>query len=198
MSASPEMPESKQGKVRQSIVAKIVSLAVMTALVFVITTVFSVPISAVGQRFDGGDIMIFIAAWTFGPAVGGFSGGVGSALSDALNPGPYAPFTLVIKGFEGYIAGYLVARRPGRGLKVSWLIASIAMVGGYFVTNAYLIAFFFGSNYEFNPLFISAVIEVPFDIGQVLAGGLIGRPVSSYLKKTLPSVFSSASSFRTG
>src|SRR5438094_3986127 len=81
--------------------------AMFTALVFVVTQFAWVPISVVpGQRFDAGDIIIFIGAWTFGPLVGGFAGGVGSSLSDALVGGaPYWPFTLVIKGLEGTIAG---------------------------------------------------------------------------------------------
>src|SRR5438132_13755935 len=75
--------------------------ALMTGLVLAVTFVVSIPISAVGQVFDGGDIMIFIAACTFGPIVGWIAGGVGYAASDSLMPcaSVFAPFTLVIKGY---------------------------------------------------------------------------------------------------
>src|SRR5215831_869843 len=94
-----------------NIVLRIVFLAVSTALVFVVTRLAAVPISAFnGQEFDLGDIMIFIFAWTFGPLIGGFAGGVGSFLSDASLPSPFAPFTLVVKGCEGFLAGYIAKK----------------------------------------------------------------------------------------
>jgi len=163
--------------------------ALMTGLVLAVTFVVSVPISAVGQVFDMGDIMIFIAAWTFGPVIGGIAGGVGSGLSDALMPSSagYAPFTLVIKGLEGFVAGYIAKRYPQR-LKVSWIVASVIMVGGYFLTNYFLIAALYGSGSSLNPGSVSAIWEVPFDIAQVVAGGVVGRPVSRYLKGSFPSL----------
>jgi len=165
-------------------------MAMFTALVFVVTQFAWVPISVVpGQRFDAGDIIIFIAAWTFGPLVGGFAGGVGSSLSDALVGGaPYWPFTLVIKGLEGTIAGLVYQRTSGSRLKFSWLLASLIMVGGYFITNAEFIGLIVGANSTLNPGLIGGLVEVPFDIVQVAAGGIIARPVSRYLKKALPSI----------
>lgn len=163
--------------------------ALMTGLVLAVTFIVSVPISAVGQVFDGGDIMIFIAAWTFGPIVGGFAGGVGSALSDALMPGTagYAPFTLVIKGLEGFTAGYLARRFPSK-LRLSWVVASAIMVGGYFVTNLFLVSLLYGTNSPLNPGVVLSLWELPFDIAQVVAGGIIGRPVATYLRTNLPSI----------
>ncbi len=163
-------------------------MAVFAALVFVVTQFAWIPISAVpGQRFDAGDIIIFISAWTFGPLIGGFAGGVGSSLSDALVGGaPYWPFTLVIKGSEGYVAGLLARRGSRWSLKTSWVLASIIMVGGYFLTNAFFIGLLVGVNSDQNPGLVGALIEVPFDITQVLAGGLIGAPVSRYLRNAVP------------
>src|SRR5437879_6713533 len=134
--------------------------ALMTGLVLAVTFVVSIPISAVGQVFDGGDIMIFIAAWTFGPIVGGIAGGVGSAASDALMPGAavFAPFTLVIKGSEGFAAGFLARRFPSR-LRISWIVASTIMVGGYFITNLFLLAALYGSNSSLNPGVVGSVLE---------------------------------------
>src|SRR3989442_4275305 len=100
--------------------------------------------------------MIFTFAWTFGPRIGAFAGGVGSAISDASIPSPFAPFTLVIKGTEGFLAGYLAKK----SLSVSWIVASIVMVGGYFLTN------WLGLGYGF----LVGLYEVPFDIMQVVAG----------------------------
>src|SRR5436309_8883717 len=78
--------------------------------------------------------MIFTFAWTFGPAVGAFAGGVGSALSDASLPSPFAPFTFVIKGAEGLLAGYIASRNSSWSARLSWIFASSVMVGGSFLT----------------------------------------------------------------
>lgn len=150
-----------------------------TGLVFVVTRLAAVPISAFnGQEFDLGDVMVFTFAWTFGPAIGAFAGGVGSALSDASIPSPFAPFTLVIKGAEGLLAGYIARRGSTFSMRISWMFASLAMVGGYFLTN--WIGLGFG--------ILAGLYEVPFDILQVVAGGLIGAVASNYLRDSLPSV----------
>ncbi len=171
-----QSPKDRERIVSQSdAVSKIVFLAVSTALVFVVTRLAAVPISAFnGQEFDLGDIMIFTFAWTFGPTIGAFAGGVGSAISDASIPSPFAPFTLVIKGTEGFLAGYLAKR----SMSLSWIVASIVMVGGYFLTN------WLGLGYGF----LVGLYEVPFDILQVVAGGILGRPISRYLRNSLPVV----------
>lgn len=161
------------------IVLTIVFLAVATALVFVVTRLAAIPISAFnGQEFDLGDVMIFTFAWTFGPGIGAFAGGVGSALSDASIPSPFAPFTLVIKGTEGLIAGYIARFNLGWGWKLSWVLAGVAMVGGYFLTNWLFLGYGF----------LAGVYEVPFDAAQIIAGGLVGRPVARYLRNSLPTV----------
>lgn len=190
MSTSDPEAGTKAPKGKQTPVLTISIMAMFTALVFVITQFAWIPISAVpGQRFDAGDIIIFIAAWTFGPLVGGFAGGVGSSLSDALVGGaPYWPFTLVIKGLEGTIAGLAFRRTSGSRLKLSWLLASLVMVGGYFITNAEFIGLIVGVNSSLNPGLIGGLLEVPFDIAQVTVGGIIARPVSHYLRKALPSI----------
>ncbi len=193
MSTSNMEAGTKAPRGKRTPVLTISVTAMFTALVFVVTQFVWVPISAVpGQRFDAGDIIIFIAAWTFGPLVGGFAGGVGSSLSDAVVGGaPYWPFTLVVKGLEGTIAGLVYWRVPGSRLKLSWLFASLVMVGGYFITNAAFIGLIVGVNSALNPGVVGATVEVPFDVAQVLAGGLIGRPVARYLRNALPTVLPS-------
>ena len=173
---------------QSKIILRISFLAVSTVLVFLVTKLAAIPISAFnGQEFDLGDVMIFIFAWTFGPGIGAFAGGVGSGLSDASIPSPFAPYTLVIKGTEGFLAGYIARRvssssswngRIVNRRSLSWILASTVMVGGYFLTN--WIGLGFG--------LLAGLYEVPFDLAQVVAGGLIGAPVSSILRRSLPAV----------
>lgn len=167
----------------------IVVLATTTALVLLITTFASTPIPGVpGQRFNAGDIMVFIASFTFGPAIGGFAGGIGSSLSDALLPGGqyFAPFTLVIKGTEGYLVGYIAQRSFRRREQAAWLVGGSVVVGGYFVAEAFLFGLVFGASVA--PGLAYAIGEFPFNILQAVGAGAVGIPLSRYLKRSLPSL----------
>lgn len=89
---------------------------VMTALVFVITRTFVLPIPQTKGFFNLGEAGVYASALLFGPLVGALAGGVGSALADlSLGYAQYAPFTLVIKGLEGAVVG-LVARTVSPGV----------------------------------------------------------------------------------
>ncbi|HUI23361.1 MAG TPA: ECF transporter S component [Nitrososphaerales archaeon] len=89
----------------------VASTAVFTAFVAAATSVFSVAIPATNGYFNVGEIMVYTSALLMGPYVGAFSGGVGSMISDLSLGAPYyAPGTLVIKGLEGFIVGYLGTR----------------------------------------------------------------------------------------
>ncbi len=145
--------------------------AVMAALVSVSTLLIQFPIPATQGFFNVGDAMVMVAALTFGPIVGFFAGGFGSALADFVG-GWYVwvPFTLVIKGLEGFLAGSIVVLDEGnRGVRtkiVAWIVAGSEMVVGYFLVQYYM----YGLG--------SALTELPFNIMQMLAAGIIGIPLS--------------------
>ncbi|HUK50882.1 MAG TPA: ECF transporter S component [Terriglobales bacterium] len=115
--------------------------AVMTALTAVVTyftgSLFPFPIT--GGYLNLGDALVMLSGLLFGARVGGFAGGVGSALSDAILAPYYAPLTLFIKGTEGYLAGLI-----GNDRKLSRRIAGVvagacAMLAGYFSVETPLI-----------------------------------------------------------
>ena len=82
--------------------------AVMIVIVFLFTVIFSLYIPETKGFFNIGESGVYIAAITGGPIVGAIAGGIGSMLSDvSLGYTIYAPGTLIIKGLEGWIAGYL-------------------------------------------------------------------------------------------
>ncbi len=147
----------------------------MAALVAVATFIVQIPNPATRGYINFGDIMIFVGALTFGPFVGGFAGSVGSAISDVAGGyGYFAPFTFIIKGVEGVLAG-LISNRSNvirDGLAV--VLAGSEMVGGYFLVETYL----YGVP--------SALTELPGNISQIVAGGLIGIPLALLLRKRLP------------
>ncbi len=102
--------------------------AVFTALVFVVTIVFSVYVPATEGFFNVGESIVFLSALLFGPFVGAFAGGVGSMFADLFLGFPhYAPATLLIKGCEGAVVGLL----KGRSLKFSskryWRLFTVAL-----------------------------------------------------------------------
>lgn len=178
-------PATKANK-RNTVVTLTLS-ATFIALVFVATYPFSslFPVPSTQGYYDPGDIMIFVAALTFGPVVGGISGAVGSALSDALGGfGTFAPFTFVIKGLEGYLVGLVVLRGVSRKtLLLAWVIGGLILVGGYFLSETYFIAWIFGAS-PYTGI-AAALGELPINILQAVGAGLVGIPASSVLRSAL-------------
>ncbi len=85
--------------------------AIFTALVFVVTSAFSLYIPQTRGFFNIGETAVYLAALIGGPYVGAIAGGFGSMLADLFLGYPYyAPATLAIKATEGFIVGYLVHR----------------------------------------------------------------------------------------
>ncbi|MCD6244957.1 MAG: ECF transporter S component [Candidatus Korarchaeota archaeon] len=148
-------------------------IGVMAALTAVATMIIQIPTPATQGYINLGDTMVMLAGTLFGSIVGGLSGGIGSALADLLSGyAHWAPFTLVIKGIEGYIAG--LAR--GRG-KISslllLLIAGIEMVSGYFIVEVWL----YGLG--------GALAEVPGNSFQAASGIIFAYILTPVLKKAL-------------
>lgn len=83
----------------------------MIVVVFLFTVAISLYIPQTRGFFNIGETGVYIAAITGGPFVGALAGGFGSMLADVfLGYTFYAPATLVIKGCEGLVVGYLSRR----------------------------------------------------------------------------------------
>ncbi|HEX4920925.1 MAG TPA: ECF transporter S component [Candidatus Bathyarchaeia archaeon] len=189
MESEPQKSTPTTKTNRRATVVTLTLSATFIALVFVATFPFSslFPVPSTQGYYDPGDIMIFVAALTFGPVVGGISGAVGSALSDALGGfGTFAPFTFVIKGLEGYLVGIAVLRGVSRkALLLAWVIGGLILVGGYFLSETYFIAWIFGAS-PYTGL-AAALGELPINILQAVGAGLVGIPASSILRSALQS-----------
>ncbi|HEX6987853.1 MAG TPA: ECF transporter S component, partial [Bacillota bacterium] len=112
--------------------------AVFTALVAIATIAIQVPMPATEGFVNVGDTVIFLTALLLGPLPALAAGGLGSALADVLTGyAHWAPWTLVIKGIEGWIAGAVGyqafhARGSAFGLPTLGMAAAAAwMVAGY-------------------------------------------------------------------
>ena len=184
MPSASETPQPIAVTGRRTPVVTMSLSAVTIVMVFLSTFLFQFPIFSTNGYFNFGDIMIFTFAFTFGPVIGGISGAFGSALSDALSGfGTFAPFTFIIKGLEGLLAGLISHRRFRGKMLLGWVIGSVVMVAGYFLAESFLISLVFGSS-EFTGI-VAALGELPFNILQVVAGGLVGIPLSIALKHLL-------------
>jgi len=101
--------------------SKLAITGVFTALVCIVTVIFSIYVPATEGFFNVGESMVFLSALLFGPFVGAFAGGVGSMLADLLLNYPhYAPATLVIKACEGAVVGALKKRNPKFSSRLQW------------------------------------------------------------------------------
>ncbi|HKT22095.1 MAG TPA: ECF transporter S component [Nitrososphaerales archaeon] len=126
----------------------VATTAVFTAFVAAATSVFSIYIPATTGYFNVGEVMVYTCALLMGPYVGAFAGGVGSAISDlSLGYPYYAPGTLVIKGIEGFLVGYLGTRAFSSVTTARWravalafglaFSSALAYVGSYFLSGTF-------------------------------------------------------------
>ena len=85
-----------------SISLQVALMAIMTALVTIVTYYLPIPIPITGGFFNLGEGIIYTTAIMFGPFLGGFAGGVGAATADMLlGYGEFVPITLITKFLEG-------------------------------------------------------------------------------------------------
>ena len=156
--------------------ALIALAAVMAALVCVTTMFIQVPIPATSGYFNIGDAMIMVAALTGGPIVGAFAGGIGASLADLLG-GWYVWVipTLVIKGTEGFLSGWILKRGKQniQNVVLAWIIGGLEMVFGYFLVQVYLYGL------------TAAVGELTFNFVQMAIAGIVGIPLSQALKRMI-------------
>lgn len=124
------------------------------------------------------DAGIFIAALIFGRRGGAIVGGASGFLLDLLlGYSQYMVFSLIVHGLEGWIAGELGAGKS-RGRQILALsVASLVMVGGYFISDSimYTVA--------------NGLIGVPANLFQAVIGGVIAFPIVIQLKQHIKTQF---------
>jgi len=163
---------------KQKTAIQISLMAVMSALVTVGTMIIRIP-NTMGGYFNVGEVMIFVAALSFNPLIGGVAGGLGSALADILMGYPvFALPTLVIKGLEGVFAGLITNKMSVYRDVLAVVVAGTEMVIGYFLVELFVLQW---------GLSLS-VAEVLPNIAQIAIGGAIGIPVALVLRRRLPEV----------
>ncbi len=148
---------------------KIALFSIYSALVCVATFIH-VPVPGFRIYFNLGEGAIYTIAILFGAFAGGIAGGLGSALADLLLGYPlWAPFTLIIKGTEGFIVGKLARHNKPLALTAGAAI----MISGYAISAGVL--------YGWG----AAPVEAITDITQCSVGVLIAVPLVRVLQKSV-------------
>ncbi|MDF1513289.1 MAG: ECF transporter S component [Anaerolineae bacterium] len=162
---------------KPSSIRKITLVALMAALIFVMTVVPRIPVPATGGYIHLGDAGINFAACAFGPVVAMAAGGLGTALADLMGYPQWAVFSLLVHGFQGYILG-LILRNKLNAVKIllSALFSTLIVVGGYFISGIILE----------SPAV--AVVEILPNTLQALSGSLVGLPLFLAVRKAYPPI----------
>jgi uncharacterized membrane protein len=151
--------------------------AIMAAVVFALTLVKLLPTPDQGYIHPA-DGAIYFASFAFGPWVGAIVGGLGTCLGDIYGgAGQWAPFSLIIHGAQGWVAGWLSRRWPG-----IWGLILATVIGGLIVVIGYLpVGMFLASPTQ-------ALAAIPWNILQVTIGGVIGISLFVLVREAYPPI----------
>jgi uncharacterized membrane protein len=156
---------------------RIVVLAVLIALVAVLTMMVRVPIAPTRGYIHLGDAGVYFAAFLFGPTFGFLAGGLGTALADLLSGyAHWAPLSLLFHGLQGLVAAYIGYRQAARRQALGWAIGSAIMIAGYFLAEVVL----YGIG--------AALVELPGNAIQATAGGVVAIPLAAAIRRAYPPV----------
>ena len=171
---------------------KLAIAAVFAALVWVATMAFTVSVPATSGYFNIGETVIYVAAMLFGPFVGAFAGGVGAAFADVLVAFPFAPGTLVIKGLEGAIVGFLNKKMLPKTSRSNWrtftitlgVIVGILLAATGSVYYSGDVQLYLGIPQPTNP---TLTIFIPVELWYFL-GGIVALAITFVGFKTEPEI----------
>ncbi|MMZ52191.1 Thiamine precursor transporter HmpT [compost metagenome] len=134
------------------------------------------PIMGNGGLIHLGNVPLFIAALVYGKKTGAIAGAFGMAFFDLISGwAAWAPFTFIIVGAMGFLAGLISEKVPGKRVLVNTLaivVALIIKVVGYYFTEVILY-----SNW------IQPIGSIPGNVMQVVIAGIIVVPLAGRLKK---------------
>lgn len=173
----------------------LVIIGLMASLAFVVTRFTNIPVGVGSFKaaFHFGDGVIFLAAILFGRKKAALSGALGMFIFDIMSGyAAWSPFTFVIKGVMGLIAGTIAYRNEYNGENIKnnifgIILSGIWMVAAYFVAGAilmYLLPDKGTGKLTILKSIIMAAGNIPSDIMQVVVGGILAVPVAKAVKKT--------------
>jgi uncharacterized membrane protein len=152
-------------------------IAVLTAVTTVLTLLVRIPFAPTRGYITLADVGVYFAAFSFGPWVAFFAGGVGTGLADAIAGYPqWMAFSFLIHGLQGLLAGLIARNRPFPFMMIGWFVGLVVMVAGYFGVGSAL--------YGVGP----SLGEMPGNVCQNAAGALVGIPLVFAVRKAYPPI----------
>lgn len=117
-------------------VKKMCLSAILMALCYILTSFAVIPMPSGEGFLNFGDVMILIAVLYAGPWWGALVGAAAGALADlTLGATFYIPFTIIAKGGEAILAGYLSKLFKHKIKIVGYIIGALWMILVYFICS---------------------------------------------------------------
>lgn len=155
--------------------------ALFIALTLVATMFINIrlPIMGNGGLIHLGNVPLFLAAFIYGKKTGAIAGAFGMGLFDLISGWTaWAPFTFVIVGTMGWVAG-LISEKIKENRTLAYVLAIIAAliikIVGYYFTEVIL-----------YHNWIIPFGSIPGNVMQVVVAGIIVLPIAERLKKAVP------------
>ncbi len=124
---------------RNPIVKNMTYSAMLIAIAYLLTA-FAQIAYPLGGYLNFGDAIILFSSFLLGPFYGAFIGMIAGSLADLTLGGfAFIPFTIVAKGGEALLAGFLHKIFPKKIKWLSYILGVIFMIATYFF--AYLILY---------------------------------------------------------
>lgn len=172
-------------RARNNSVLLMILTALMIALTFVAGSVIKIP--TLNGFMQPGDCMILLSAVLLGKKRGALAAGIGMGLIDATSGYLiWAPFSFVIQGAMGYVAGAIIERATKKSYKtyiISFVVAGFVSLGGYFIGNAIMGGVIMGAVHGFIPTILYAVAHVPGDSSEIILGVIIALILAPIVNK---------------
>lgn len=152
--------------------------ALFIALTLVATMFINIrlPIMGNGGLIHLGNVPLFLAAIIYGRKAGALTGAFGMGLFDLISGWTaWAPFTFVIVGAMGFVAGLITEKMPNKPAIANTLAiitALIIKVVGYYFAEVIL-----------YHNWIVPLGSIPGNVVQVVVAGIIVLPFAARLKK---------------
>lgn len=163
---------------KQSTTKTLVINGLFIALTLVATMFINIrlPFMGNGGLIHLGNVPLFIAAMVYGRKTGAIAGAFGMGMFDLISGWTmWAPFTFVIVGAMGYVAG-AISEKGGKNQYVANTLAVIAAliikIAGYYIAEVIL-----------YHNFIAPLGSIPGNIVQVAVAGIIVVPLAPKMKK---------------
>lgn len=114
-------------------------IGVLIALTCVVTMVIHIPIPGTRGYLNPGDVLVLLTGLSLGKKRGALVGGIGSAMADLfLGYAHYVPITLIVKGFEGFICGFVFEKTHEKSTIPAVAVGALCMAVGYFIPETFL------------------------------------------------------------